>query len=345
MMPGDGYWAQRSVLITGGNGLVGSWLTQGLLRRGARVIAVVRDLNPEGPLRLLGLDDKVVIATGDVTDLAFLSRLMAQYAVRCCLHLAAQTLVGRAHSSPLDTLDSNVRGTWAVLEACRQAGVESVVIASSDKAYGSSPRLPYVESHPLLASRPYEASKACADILGRTYAATYGMAVGVTRCANIYGGGDLNETRLIPDVVMAALEGRRPVLRSDGSPVRDFMHVSDAVDAYLVLAEAASRPGVSGEAFNFGTNRPRSVLEVVRSILELAGRPDLEPVMENTVRSGDEIDAQYVDSSKAKQVLGWTARVELADGIEQTIAWYRTYLDRRLVGAAGQRGVPGPDHR
>jgi CDP-glucose 4,6-dehydratase len=322
----DDHWAERPVLVTGANGFVGAWLVDALVSRGARVIALVRDQKPEGGLRLLSLEERVVLAIGSVTDLAFVTRVMAQYRVRCCMHLAAQTLVGRAQSSPLDTLDSNIRGTWTVLEACRKVGVEAVVVASSDKAYGSSKDLPYRESHPLLASRPYEASKACTDILARTLAATYAMPVVVTRCANIYGGADLSTSRLIPDVVLATLQGRRPILRSDGAPVRDFMHVSDAVAAYILTGQAADRPGITGEAFNFGTSRPYSVLHVVRKILELAGRSDLEPVMENTVRSGDEIDAQYVDSSKAEQLLGWKARVQLEEGLEQTIDWYRQHL-------------------
>lgn len=330
-MTTDQYWAGRAVLVTGGNGFLGAWLVDALVSRGARVIALVRDLKPDGGLRLLGLEDRVVLATGSITDEALLGRLLAQYQVRCCFHLAAQTLVGRAQSSPVDTLDSNVRGTWMVLEACRRAGAESIVVASSDKAYGSSQDLPYRESHPLLASRPYEASKACTDILSRTFAASYQMPVAVTRCANIYGGGDLNPSRLIPDVVQAVLHGRPPVLRSDGSPIRDFMHVSDAVDAYLRLGEAAGRPGVAGHAFNFGTRQPHSVLDVVRLVLKLVGRQDLEPVVEDQSEARGEIDAQYVDSSKAESVLQWRARVSLEEGLTETIAWYRQYLARSVA--------------
>ncbi len=331
-----GSWRDRVALVTGANGFVGSWLAGGLLKAGAGVVALVRDATPQGGLRVLGLEEEVVVVSGSVTDAEVVGRALRQYRVTHCFHLAAQALVGAAQSSPSDTFDSNLRGTWTVLEACRLAGVEAVVVASSDKAYGPSTDLPYRESHPLLALRPYDASKACADILARTFHRTYGLPVAVTRCANIYGGGDLNPSRLVPDIVLAALAGRRPVVRSDGSLRRDYLYVEDAVDAYLRLGSRAADPEVAGEAFNFGTGVPRTVLEVVRAVLEMAGRPDLEPVIENRVRAGDEIDAQYADSAKAEQVLGWRPATSFETGLRRTVDWYREY-----VAGAAEVAAPG----
>jgi CDP-glucose 4,6-dehydratase len=316
------------VLVTGSNGFVGSRLTEALVRKGANVVALVRDLKPDGGLRVLGIDRDLVVVQGSVSDEGVVKRIVRQYGVQTCFHLAAQALVGAAQSTPTETLDSNIRGTWVVLEACRAAQVPEVVFASSDKAYGASNDLPYRESHPLLASRPYDASKAAADIVARMFHSTFGLPVAVTRCANIYGGGDLNPSRLIPDVVFAALGGRRPELRSDGMYERDFLYVADAVDAYLTLAERSSEPSVAGEAFNFGTGKPRRIIDVVRLILQIAGRPDLEPVILNTVRRGDEIPVQYADSEKAQRVLGWSAKTSFEDGLRQTIDWYRAYVGR-----------------
>lgn len=323
-MSGD-FWAGRTALVTGANGFVGSRLAEGLLERGASVVALVRDARPLGGLRALGLEDRVTVVFGSVTDEALVRRAIRQYGAGHVFHLAAQALVGAAQSSPLDTLESNVRGTWAVLDAALATGVEGVVVASSDKAYGPSDDLPYLESHPLAALRPYDASKACADILARMFHQTYGLRLGVTRCANIYGGGDLNVSRLVPDVIRAALAGERPVLRSDGSHVRDFMYVGDAVAAYLALAEQLDRPEVVGEAFNFGTAEPRRVLDVVSRILELAGRPDLEPVIQASVRAGDEIPAQHADWRKAERLLGWRPRTGFDEGMRETIDWYRVH--------------------
>lgn len=321
-------WHGRVVLVTGGNGFVGSRLVESLVELGARVVALVRDLRPEGGLRVFGLEDRVTMVLGSVTDQALVERALRQYGAETCFHLAAQALVQTARSSPVDTFDSNVRGTWSVLEACRRVGVE-VVVASTDKAYGTAPELPYVETQPLRGDHPYDASKVAAEAVVRSFRATYGMRVAITRCGNIYGGGDLNVSRLMPDVILAALDGRRPVLRSDGSHLRDFVHVGDAVNAYLTLAEQLERPEVAGEAFNFGSGQPARVRDVVDRILALVA-PGLEPVVEDRVR-GQEIPAQYLDSGKAAAVLGWRPEVDLEAGLRMTVDWYRGYVARAAL--------------
>jgi len=320
---GRSFWSGRSVLVTGGNGFIGGNLVAALVRHGANVVVLVRDIPPRGALQLFDLVDRVTVVFGSVTDDAVVSRALTHYGVTDCFHLAAQALVGTARVSPADTFDSNVRGTWIVLEACRCARVGRIVVASSDKAYGTSDRLPYVETHPLLATGPYDASKACTDIIARSYHASYGLPVSITRCANVYGPGDVNVTRLIPDVISSALRGEPVRLRSDGSHRRDFMFVDDAVDAYLTLAERTDRDGIAGQAFNIGTGEPRRVIDVVRQIVELAGRPDLEPIIEARVAAGEEIPSQYTDSTKAKRMLGWQARVQFEEGLRRTIQWHR----------------------
>jgi CDP-glucose 4,6-dehydratase len=324
--PGD-YWKGRSVLVTGANGFIGSRVAEALAGHGARVVALVRDWKPTGGIRLFGLESRLVVVFGSVTDPTVADRIMRQYGIQNCFHLAAQALVGAARSSPIETFDSNVRGTWVILDACRRAQVETIVVASSDKAYGRASQLPYVESQPLLASHPYDASKACVEVIARSFRDTYDLPLAVTRCANVYGGGDLNLTRLIPDVILSALLGRAPVLRSDGNFVRDFLYVADAVDAYLRLGQSIGRPGIAGEAFNFGTGRPNRVRDVVQRILQLVGRPDLEPVIQNRVKPGEEIAAQYADSGKASRLLGWHATTDLETGLRQTIDWYRGAID------------------
>ena len=317
------FWRDRSVLVTGGNGFIGGNLVAALVAAGAHVVALVRDLKPRGTLRLFDLEDRITVVFGSATDADVVDRAIAQYRVRDCFHLAAQALVSAARNSPADTFDSNVRGTWTVLDACRRGGVDRIVVASSDKAYGPSAHLPYVESHPLLAHAPYDASKACTDLIARSFHRTFGIPIAVTRCANVYGPGDVNVSRLVPDVINSALAGTPVRLRSDGSHLRDFLFVADAVDAYLTLAESAQRPDVAGEAFNFGTGEPRRVIDVVRRILHLVGRPDLEPIIENRVAVGEEIPAQYTDSTKAHVLLGWRARTPFDEGLLNTIEWHR----------------------
>jgi CDP-glucose 4,6-dehydratase len=314
----------RSVLVTGGYGLLGAWLIPALLDRGDRVTALKRDDATPSVLALQGVEERVNVVHGDVRDGRLVLRALAEYEVDTVFHLAAQTLVGAAGRSPVPTFEANVQGTWELLEACRQAEVSRVVVASSDKAYGPARELPYTEAHPLLARYPYDASKAAADIVARSYWHSYGLPVAVTRFANLYGGGDLNRSRLIPEAVAAAIAGRGPVIRSDGSPQRDFLYVQDAVGAYLAIADALDGDGARGEAFNAGTGEPRSVGEVVRLVCRLAGS-DAEPDIRGAGVPEREIDRQYVDASKLRGLTGWMPSVALEEGLQRTVEWYRRH--------------------
>jgi len=314
------FWRGHKVLVTGAGGFVGGHLAAALVAQGAEIVALVLDWQPRSTLVLLGAAEQVTRVYGSVTDAALMHRTLNAYEVDTVFHLAAQALVGVARRSPVTTLEANVRGTWTVLEACRLSEtVERVVVASSDKAYGSQPHLPYREDFPLRGRYPYEASKACADLIARCYAATYDLPVAVTRCANIYGPGDLNFSRLVPDTMRALLDNRPPLIRSDGTPTRDYLYIEDAVRAYLMLGEQVRQPAVQGEAFNFGTGRPVSVLELVRLLIAVSGR-DLEPEVQGTARG--EIGHQYLDSSKAERILGWQAEVSLEEGLRRTWEWY-----------------------
>jgi CDP-glucose 4,6-dehydratase len=314
----------ESVLVTGAYGLLGSWLTRALLDAGARVTVLRRDDAPASALTLEGTEARCTVVHGDVRDLELLDRVLGEEEVDTVFHLAAQTIVGTAQRSPLSTWETNVRGTWVLLEACRRHEVARVVVASSDKAYGSHDDLPYREDHELRARFPYDASKACADIVARSYFHSYGLPVAVTRFANLYGGGDLNASRLIPESVAAALAGRAPVIRSDGTPERDFLYVEDAVAAYLAIAGALDGDGARGEAFNAGSGRSWAVREVVELVCRAAGSAVGPDVRGHGTPAG-EIDRQWVDPARLRALTGWTPQVELADGIERTVAWYRRH--------------------
>jgi CDP-glucose 4,6-dehydratase len=322
------------ILVTGAHGFVASHLVGALLAGGDEVRVLDRPdprlADVGGPRRsgldLLGLRDQVELAEGDLRDADSVSA-----AVKGCdsvFHLAAQTIVGVARDSPLDTFEVNVRGAWNVFEACREHGASRVVFASSDKAYGSSPELPYREDFPLRAANTYDASKAAADIVARSYAGAYGLPLAVTRFANIYGGGDLNFSRLIPETTIAVLDGRPPVIRSDGSPERDFLHVDDAVSAYMAIADALGAEGARGEAFNAGGERPHSVREVVDLIAATTGS-GVEPEYLGSGTPDGEIDRQYVDSTKLRELTGWRPRVDLAGGLDRTLDWYRAHPEAR----------------
>ena len=319
-----------SALVTGGRGFVGAWICKQLIERGDRVVVLDR---PGGDGRLSALDllaipGAVAEVEGDLLDGELVRRTLAEHRVDVVFHLAAQTLVGPAAESPAATFETNVRGTWMLLEACRESGVEAVVFASSDKAYGAHDELPYRETFALRPTAPYEASKAAADLLARSYWPSYGLPVAVTRFANIYGGGDTNFSRLIPEAVSSALDGRPPVLRSDGTPQRDFLYVEDAANAYLTIANALDRDDVRGEAFNAGGGSPHAVGEVVELIARLAGT-DVEPRILGMGNPAGEIDRQYVDPTKIRDVLGWEPRVGLEEGLRRTIDWYREHPEAR----------------
>jgi CDP-glucose 4,6-dehydratase len=323
-----------TALVTGAHGFVASHLVGALLERGDEVRVLDRpdprlaDVGGErlSGLDLLGLRGEVELAEGDLRDAEAVAAAVA--GCDAVFHLAAQTIVGVARESPLETLEVNVRGAWNVFEACREHGVARVVFASSDKAYGSSPELPYREDFPLRAAYPYDASKAAADIVARSYANAYGLPLAVTRFANIYGGGDLNFSRLIPEATIAVLDGRPPQIRSDGSPERDFLHVDDAVAAYLAIEAALDDGSARGEAFNAGGERPHSVREVVDLIASAAGT-GVEPTYLGSGTPDGEIDRQFVDSSKLRELTGWTPRVSLADGLCSTLGWYRNHPEAR----------------
>jgi CDP-glucose 4,6-dehydratase len=319
-----------STLVTGGRGFVGAWLCNGLLERGDRVVSLDRAAGYERPsaLSLLEIDGRVAEIEGDLVDADLLRRTLADHEVSAVFHLAAQTIVGTAAASPAPTFYANVRGTWTLLEACREHDVERVVVASSDKAYGAHDELPYREDFPLQPTAPYEASKAAADLIARSYWHSYGLPVAVTRFANVYGGADMNHSRLIPEAVSAALNGRPPILRSDGSPQRDFLYVEDAARAYVAIADALDRPEVRGEAFNAGSGRPHPVGEVVKLIARLAST-GVEPDIRGTGSPAGEIDRQYVDSAKIREVVGWEPRVDLEEGLRLTIEWYRKHPEAR----------------
>jgi CDP-glucose 4,6-dehydratase len=319
------FWQDRPTLVTGASGLVGGWLVRRLCAAGADVVVLLRDWVPQAELVRGGHLERVNVVRGDVRNQRALERALGEYEVQTVFHLAAQTIVGIADRNPVSTFESNVRGTWSLLEACRRSpGVQQVVVASSDKAYGVQERLPYDESAPLAGRHPYDVSKACADMIAQTYAASYGLPVVVTRCGNFFGGGDLNFNRLIPGTIRSVLRGRRPVIRSDGSLIRDYFYVEDGAAAYMLLAERlTSLDGLGGEAFNFSNEQPIAVLELVRRLLARMGSA-LEPDVRNQARG--EIPHQYLSAAKARQRLGWKPQFDLDAGLDRTIAWYREFF-------------------
>lgn len=318
-------WEQRPVLVTGASGLLGGWLVESLLARGAAVVCLVRDLVPQSRLFAERISDRVVVVSGDVCDQAAMERILGEHEIRTVMHLAAQTIVGIANRNPVSTFQSNILGTCSVLEACRRSPrVSEIVVASSDKAYGEQRVLPYTEDTPLQGRHPYDASKSAADLVAQSYAATWELPVVITRCGNFYGGGDLNWNRLVPGVMRDALLGRRPVIRSDGTFVRDYLYAQDGAEAYLCAAEALSeRPQLLGRAFNFSLEQPLSVLEMVDKIKDALG-----VAFEPEVRGGatGEIPAQYLDSSRARAELDWKPGVGLEEGLRRTADWYRSHL-------------------
>lgn len=322
---GINFWRHRNVLVTGATGLLGSWMVEELVNRGANVVCLIRDWVPRSKLVYSGLLDRINVVRGDLEDYTLLVRAINEYEVRTVFHLGAQTIVGTASRSPLSTFEANIRGTWNVLEACRQCSglIEQIVVASSDKAYGSHEHLPYTEDFPLQGRYPYDVSKSCTDLLAFSFFHTYQLPVSVTRCGNLFGGGDLNFNRLIPGTILSALKDEAPIIRSDGKFVRDYFYVPDAVYAYLQLAEMMSDEQFVGQAFNFGHEKPLSVLELVDIILKLMEKTSLEPVILN--QASHEIREQYLDCSKAKRMMKWRPRYTLEEALRETIEWYREW--------------------
>jgi CDP-glucose 4,6-dehydratase len=333
----DGFWNGRPVLITGGQGFIGCWVTEALLDRRAEVVAVIRDEPANSRFAIEGMGARVTRVRADLRDMAELLRIVNEYSIEAVFHLAAQTIVGTAHRSPLSTFETNIRGTYNLLEACRLAGsVNRVVVASSDKAYGAHEKLPYAESAPLQPTFPYDVSKACTDLIARSYFSTYGLPVAVTRLANVYGGGDFNFSRIIPETARALIEDRRPVLRSDATPQRDFIYAEDAASAYVAIGEALDRDDVAGRAFNAGAGSPISVKEVVAKLIAVSGK-HIEPDVRGKGAPPGEIDRQFLDSRLIRDTLGWKPQWDLEDGLRATYRWYEQNLDRLPAVPASPR--------
>lgn len=318
-------WNESTVLVTGATGMVGSWLVRELLSRDARVVALIHDADPQSELFRSGDAERVSVINGALEQPGCVERAINEHEVNTVFHLGAQTIVGTALRSPVPTFEANLRGSYLLLDACRHHDglVERVVIASSDKAYGEHEVLPYTEDMPLLARHPYDVSKSCTDALAQCYFASYGVPVAIARCGNIYGGGDLNWSRVVPGTIRSVLRGERPIIRSDGKFVRDYLYVHDTVSAYLALAEQVTRPEVAGQAFNFSTESPLNVLEVVAQIQALAGTA-LEPTILN--QAPNEIRSQHLSATRARTVLGWKVQFDLSSGLAATLSWYRDFL-------------------
>ena len=318
------FWRGRNVLVTGCTGFLGWSLTDELVRRGANVVGLIRDLVPQAPFFRSGLDRKISAVHGSIEDYGVVERALNEYGIDTVFHLAAQAIVGVANRNPMATFETNIKGTWTLLEACRRNDqVSRIIVASSDKAYGIHDELPYTEACPLRGCHPYDVSKSCADLISIAYHNTYGTPVCVTRCGNMFGPGDLNFSRIVPGTIRSVIMDERPIIRSDGSPIRDYVHVKDVVAGYLLLAEHADGI-VNGRAFNFGTGEPLSVMELTRTILQAAGREDLEPVVLDEARG--EIHHQYLSAELAETVLGWRPGARVAERLGETVTWYRSYL-------------------
>lgn len=319
------FWQDRPTLVTGGTGLLGGWLVKHLIGRGADIVCLVRDWVPGSELVRSDAIDQVKVVRGDICDGPLVERVVGEYEIDTVFHLAAQTIVGIANRNPVSTFQTNIGGTCSVLEACRRsAKVKAIVVASSDKAYGDQETLPYDENTPLQGRHPYDVSKSCADLVAQSYFTTYGLPVGITRCGNFYGGGDLNWNRIVPGTIRSILRGKRPIVRSDGRYVRDYFFIEDGAAAYALLAERlADNPKLHGEAFNFSNETPVSVLEIVERITRLMNSR-LKPVVLN--EASNEIREQYLSSAKAREVLKWKPLVSLDVGLERTISWYRDFL-------------------
>ena len=332
-------WSKHRVLVTGATGIVGSWLVKRLLESRAYVVTLIRDWDPQAELIRSGDVHRTAVINGALEEYSALERAISEHEIDTVFHLGAQTIVGTALRSPLPTFEANVRGTYNLLEACRfhSSLVERVVVASSDKAYGEAETLPYTEETPLNGRHPYDLSKSCADLIAISYAHTYKLPVTVARCGNIFGGGDLNWSRIVPGTIRSVLHNQRPILRSDGKYVRDYVYVLDIAAAYMLLAERTADEHFRGHAFNFSPERPMTVLDMTNTILTLMGRKDLEPVILNEAKA--EIKNQYLNSDKAKRWLNWAPRYTLAQGLGETIEWYQGCFAMRGLPVAHEEGL------
>lgn len=325
MVSHNGFWLDRPIFITGATGFLGGWLVRALVERGADVMCLVRDWPPHSEFVRSGLNERVTIVRGDLSDQSLIERALGEYEIATVFHLAAQTIVGVGNRNPISTFETNIRGTWTVLEASRRSpSVDQVIVASSDKAYGAHDELPYTEEAALQGSHPYDVTKSAADLIAQSYAATYDLPVTISRCGNLYGGGDLNWNRIVPGTIRSVLRGNAPIIRSDGLFVRDYLYVEDASDAYIKLAEAMdSDKSLKGEAFNFSDEKPVTVLDLTTQIL--SGMDTLlEPEIRN--EASNEIRKQYLSAQKARRTLGWNPKYDIKAGLKSTIEWYCDFL-------------------
>jgi len=323
----DNFWKDQNVFVTGCTGLLGSWLTRALVERGANVTGLIRDLVPKSNLNWSGFNDKITIVRGEIEDYFLLERTINEYEIDTVFHLAAQTIVTIANRNPVSTFESNIKGTWNVLEACRRSPlVKRIIVASSDKAYGNQEKLPYDENTPLEGRHPYDVSKSCADLLCRAYFETYKLPVCVTRCGNFYGGGDLNFNRIVPGTIRSMLNKEAPIVRSDGTLIRDYFYIEDAVEAYLCLAEKMEELNIQGEAFNFSNEIQVTVLELVNKIIKIMGS-NLKPKILS--EATNEIKHQYLSAKKSREILNWKPKYTLKDGLRRTIKWYEEFFSEK----------------
>jgi CDP-glucose 4,6-dehydratase len=319
------YWKNKNVFVTGCTGLLGPWLTKLLVERGANVVGLIRDWVAKSNLNWSGFINEINVVRGEIEDYFLLERAINEYEIDTVFHLSAQTIVSIANRNPISTFETNIKGTWNLLEACRRnPTVKRIIVASSDKAYGEQEILPYTENTSLKGSHPYDVSKSCADLIAFTYYNTYKLPVCITRCGNFYGGGDLNFNRIVPGTIRSVINNESPVIRSNGSFIRDYIYILDAVNAYLFLAEKMDKLLIYGEAFNFSNEIQISVLELVKKILKMMGREDLEPIVLNEAKN--EIRHQYLSAQKAREVLGWKPLYTLEKGLSETIEWYREFF-------------------
>jgi CDP-glucose 4,6-dehydratase len=322
------YWKEKNVLVTGATGLLGPTLVKELSAQQANIFVLVRDFIPNSSFFSEGLDKKVNVISGDLLDFNLLQRVLNEFDIQAVFHLGAQAIVGIANRSPISTFKSNIEGSWNLLEACRLSPwVKKIVVASSDKAYGAQKELPYTEDAPMQGRHPYDVSKSCTDLLSQTYFHTYKLPVCVTRCGNFFGEGDLHFNRIIPGTIWSVLNDQRPVIRSNGLFVRDYIYVKDVAHAYLTLAEKMDETSIVGECFNFSTDQPFNVLEIVDLILEVMDRKDLQPIILN--QASNEIPEQHLSSAKAQKVLGWSTKFGVKVGIQETVQWYKNFFENK----------------
>jgi CDP-glucose 4,6-dehydratase len=328
MQMAENFWKLRDVFVTGASGIIGSWLTKELVDKGAQVTILMRDRVPKSYLNLSGYINKVNISHGSLDDYHAIERTLNEYEIKTVFHLAAQTIVGTANRSPLSTFESNIKGTWNLLEAARNSKlVEGVVVASSDKAYGEHDKLPYKEDFALKGKHPYDVSKSCTDLITQSYYHTYGLPVAIARCGNVYGGGDLNYNRIVPGTIRSLYLNENPIIRSDGTLVRDYIYVKDIVSAYMAITENLVKVSVKGEAFNFGNNEPKTVIEIVEVITKLMNK-NLKPKILNEAKA--EIKKQYLFSEKANRAFGWRPKYSLEAGLKETIPWYLDFFKNHI---------------